>query len=511
LLAEHDLPGLAIGVCNASGALWTSGFGSTRAAGGEPITARTMFSVQSCSKMYTATAVMVAVQEGLVELDVPITAYLPEFTVHSRFEAAPERKITLRHLLSHTAAFTHEAPVGSNFLVGRASFEAHCQSISDTWLRFPVGHHHEYSNLGFDLAGYILHRASGLPFHELMRRALLEPLGLRRTTFDQKAISREPDRAVGHDRQRTRLPLRVPMLAAGGLYTSIDDACRFVQLHLARGESLLNPASVAEMHSIPFSRPDQELGYALGVASYRWSGVLVRGHGGGGFGFLSDAYWAPSADVGVVILTNSTDHPLQGKLAREVLLDLVGTAPEPARQLPAPVAASPEELRLIAGEYVGRSGSLTLVAEDSTLFLVGREKHAVRVVAPDQVALEEGPHDRFRLLPGERDRPKYLQRVQDGLVWYRNDAPEPAAAAALPADARWEGDYVLKASGVDLRRVRLRSDNGVMLLEVPGESSLRLEQYAPGLFFSSTGEALDLTRIPLTYANIPLVSRRERT
>jgi CubicO group peptidase (beta-lactamase class C family) len=61
------------------------------------------------SKSFTAAAVMLAVQEGLVELDSPISEYLPEFRVNSIFEARPQYKITLRHLLSHTAGFTHDA------------------------------------------------------------------------------------------------------------------------------------------------------------------------------------------------------------------------------------------------------------------------------------------------------------------------------------------------------------------------------------------------------------------
>ena len=58
---------------------------------------------------------MIAVQEGLVSLDTPIVCYIKDFSVNSKFEEEPEKKITLRHLLSHRAGFTHEAPIGNNY------------------------------------------------------------------------------------------------------------------------------------------------------------------------------------------------------------------------------------------------------------------------------------------------------------------------------------------------------------------------------------------------------------
>ena len=88
-------------------------------------------------------------------------------------------------LLSHTAGFTHEAPVGNNNELDPGEFDAHVRSISDTWLRFPVGTGYAYSNLGIDLAGYILERVEGKPFAEVMRDSLLEPLGMDRSTFDR--------------------------------------------------------------------------------------------------------------------------------------------------------------------------------------------------------------------------------------------------------------------------------------------------------------------------------------
>ena len=73
------------------------------------------------------------------------------------------------------AGFTHEAPVGNNYEPASPGFEAHVRSISETWLRFPVGDRYRYSNLGFDLAGYILEQKAGIGYAEWLRRKLFEP------------------------------------------------------------------------------------------------------------------------------------------------------------------------------------------------------------------------------------------------------------------------------------------------------------------------------------------------
>ena len=203
-MAREHVPGLAVVVVDGDRVLWQEGFGSTDS-DGAAITVDTIFSAQSTSKTFTATAVMLAVQAGLVDLDVPITTYLPDFTVHSAFEPHPERRITLRMLLSHTAGFTHEAPLGNNYDPEPGAFDAHVRSISATWLRFPVGTGYAYSNLGIDLAGHILEVVLGKPFPVLMRDLLLAPLGMDHSTFDRARVQRH-----GEPRRR---PLRAGVTA----------------------------------------------------------------------------------------------------------------------------------------------------------------------------------------------------------------------------------------------------------------------------------------------------------
>jgi CubicO group peptidase (beta-lactamase class C family) len=330
LMAEQGIPGLSVAVVGGDRAVWIQGFGHIDGPDSPPVGPDTIFSVQSTSKLFTATAVMRAVQDGLVSLDEPITKYLPDFTVHSVFEPHPEQKITLRMLLSCTAGFTHEAPVGNNYVLDPGDFDAHVKSISDTWLRFPVGSGYAYSNLGFDLAGAVLEKVYGKPFAAVMDDVLLGPVGMTHSTFDRTRIAATADRAIGHAQGMPNWRLDVPMTGAGGLYTSANDLARFLAFEIGDGtvggRSILSSALLADQRTVPAPAAGPGAGYALGVAKTRWRAERyqdIYNHGGGGFGFLSDFWFVPSVGIGVAILTNSSDHTLQGDLAIQILRGFV--------------------------------------------------------------------------------------------------------------------------------------------------------------------------------------------
>ena len=188
-MKDERVPGMAIVVVDDQNVLWQEGFGYTDTDRAMAVTPDTPFSIQSMSKSFTALAVLMAVQDGLLDLDTPLSTYLPDFRVNSIFEPDAADKITLRHLLSHTAGFTHEAPVGNNYVIAPSTFESHVASIQDTWLRYPVGQRYAYSNLGIDMAAYILQEQSGVPFAEYARQRIFEPLGMTHSTFDIAEIA----------------------------------------------------------------------------------------------------------------------------------------------------------------------------------------------------------------------------------------------------------------------------------------------------------------------------------
>ncbi len=305
-MGKNGIPGLSIVLVDGNGAIWEDGFGWADGEGGCPVTPDTRFSIQSMSKTFTAVAVLAAVRDGLLDLDAPISRYLPGFRVQSIFEERPADRITLRHLLTHTAGFAHEAPLGNNYTPDEPGFDDHVASIQDTWLRFKVGEREEYSNLGMDLAAYILEKARGLPIQRIMWETVLQPLGMDRSTETMDVVDGDPARAIGHGKGVEKMRSVVPMTGAGGVWTTAHDLGIFLRFMLGAGKDggILSPALFREQ-----STTANGGSYGLGIAFDRLpSRDLYLVHGGGGFGFLACMAWYPTHEVGIAVLTNSADH-----------------------------------------------------------------------------------------------------------------------------------------------------------------------------------------------------------
>ncbi|PHQ80376.1 MAG: hypothetical protein COB66_04925, partial [Coxiella sp. (in: Bacteria)] len=155
LLAKDNISGAAIALVDKKGIIWAQGFGGKGDKGGNAIGVKTLFSIESQTKMFTTLGVLRAVQKGELSLNKPIVRYLPRLKVYSVFQTNPGNLITLKELLSHSAGFAHEAPIGNNF-GSNANFQTHMNSIlAGTWLQFPAGTGYNYSNVGIDLAGFL--------------------------------------------------------------------------------------------------------------------------------------------------------------------------------------------------------------------------------------------------------------------------------------------------------------------------------------------------------------------
>lgn len=322
LMKRGKIPGCAIALVDRQGIIWNEGFGTTDYKGKIPVTPDTLFHLGSITKTFTATAILLAVQDGLLDLDEPITTYLPDFEVYSRYEAFPEQKITLRHLLSHCAGIPHETS-GCNMLEINDSFEDRVRSLYGTWLKCPVGEGYSYSGAGYDLAAYVLQEVSNISFQHYMTERVFHSLGLCHSTIDHNNIHDSANLAIGHTIGISENPPAHGLLGAGGIWMSASDLAHFTRLLMNRGtfegKRLLDESLIDAMltpHAVAYEE-DQWL-YSLGMMlnkkqiGKKYVRILQHGSGGGGYSTLYEFY--PEYGIGAVVLTNRLPHSVLSDL-----------------------------------------------------------------------------------------------------------------------------------------------------------------------------------------------------
>jgi CubicO group peptidase (beta-lactamase class C family) len=522
-VVSKDVPGAAAVVVHKDQIVWRFVYGVTSRSDSTAVTAQTIFSLQSASKCVTALGVLKAVDQGILSLDEPISSYVPDFRINSRFRGVPAQQITLRRLLSHHAGLPHEAPVGSNYDASPCTFEEHIASISSVWLQYPVGYRFSYSNLGFDLAGYIVQKQSGVAFADYMKRELLDPIGMSDSSFDMEQIIARADRAIGHWSNEgepvTPIPVYIPMVAAGGLYVSIDDVARLLSFLLndgrVGGRQLIDASLIRDMRTIAFPWPDQRTGYGLGIARDEAGGTYVLHHSGGGYGFTARLLLYPEFDIGFAILLNRGGLSTSG--IQNVLTGIVEShagegSQTIAEDLP-PLPANDERRFEMAGVYPGLG---TIRTEDSPPRLRFNDTTAVNLVLYEEdgqllARLENAPQYEIRYLDWTTDETRSiavldretgnityhdLERVRpDGDRLNPSVEPEWAKYAGVYESAEWKGRGPRETFA-------LAVESGYLTI-----NGRRCHEYKRGLFFSFDGQALDLRTQPPTYGNRPLTRR----
>jgi CubicO group peptidase (beta-lactamase class C family) len=516
---EIYLPGMAITLVSRDEILWADGFGYSDKLRKEKVDSNTMFGILSVSKTITVTGLMMAVQEGLVDLDVPIKTYLPSFHVQTRYSEDPMSAITMRHLLSMTSGLTHDAPVGNNADPSGASYEDHIRSICQTWLRFRTGERAEYSNLGIELAAHILETIIRKPFTEYISAKVFNPLGMTRSTYDLQRIRKDENRATGNNRNFESVPLENPMLAPGGIYSSITDMARFMQFHLncgkVEGTAIITEQILKQMHTIPFAMKEQITGYGQGlwIRYYHLGGQEVRclEHGGGGFGFRCQMKWLPDLGYGVMVMTNSQDHDnvsenmVEGILQKIITL-LTGKSDQGpsdwlTRHMPPRTVDHSYLPTGFEGRYNGTNDDMVfLVKEGRFGYASGSSFVPVTPISPYEYASR---NYLYRFVCDATGRPTSVVRPYDGMAWMMGSNKNELRGPNRNEWQNYLGTYVRRRFGVSERFYVVSSRNGWLHFEGGGQDFL-LTEHLPGLFFTPDGEAIDFRSSRSSFRNIKL-------
>jgi CubicO group peptidase (beta-lactamase class C family) len=521
-IKQRETPGVAVAVVDDKAVLWREVYGTTSRAKDKPVTPRTLFSIQSMSKSFAALGVLMAVQDGLLDLDAPITDYLPDFSVRSRYEERPERKMTLRHLLSHRAGFTHEAPVGGNYDSRPTTFSEHVLSISDTWLRYPVGYRYSYSNMGIDLAGYILERKSGMPFAAYIREKVLIPLGMNDSTLDTATILKAEDRALGHLAPSVTvaggIPVEVAMIPSGGVYTNVLDMARYLMFHINEGRvdgrPLLRDDLMRAMHTVAFPEAHARFGYGLGIIIDHYGPEVYYTHGGGGYGFGSYMIMFTGLKLGIVYMTNS-EYGGQGVAwLSDIVRDLIAKSAgppdseleRPTVDIRSPLSSGDARIQGLVGEY----GNNVIIGQRDGVFgiALGKEFHPLSFYEDRGEAVGVfGKYSELRVKPPLLDQPGtlvHLNRLSGTVSYYDFHKPEKSDDRAGPDKPEWKPYLGVYRTLMWGRTFGFAATIGVAdgYLTFNG---MRCREHLPGLFFSFDGEALDFRGTIATFRNIFLI------
>ncbi|WP_370891050.1 serine hydrolase domain-containing protein [Janibacter sp. GXQ6167] len=403
---EGRVPGLAAAIARKGQIRWFRGIGSADLAHpGVTPDADTQYPVASNTKLFTAVVIMALRDEGRLDLDDPISRHLPGIA-HGH--------VTIRQLLSHISGMQRE-PVGE---VWRTLEMPDADALVSGWAEASqVGrphHHWHYSNLGYAMLGQVIERLDGQPWFTSVKRRILDPLGLTRTTLGPAGR-----RATGyHVPPWTDVPVPEPDLdlrataPAGALASTASDLATWGGFIANPSAEILHPDTLEEM-LVPQTMADPATwsqAWGLGFMLVRREDRLWVGHTGGFpgavTGFLTER---ASATTSIVLMNTSSPGLAQGPALVSAKLGTVAVEREPVvpepwipgTDVPAPAAEilghwwsegsefvfsvreGRLEARAIGAPATTPPSVFTLEAEDTWRTVSGREAGELLLVRRD--------------------------------------------------------------------------------------------------------------------------------
>jgi CubicO group peptidase (beta-lactamase class C family) len=301
-MRAFGVPGLAVAVTDRERTLWTAAYGLGDIAAAKPVGPETLFQIGSISKSVAVLAVLQQVDQGRLDLDAPVTDYLPWFRLRAGTEG-----VTLHRLLSHTAGLVPGMDATPSTL-GEALALARTEAAAGSGFR--------YSNAGYAVVGLVLEHATGLPVADALAQAVLAPAGMAssETVVTNALRSRS---AVGYEPLDDSIPWRpgLPLApapwaetdsAAGSISSTAGDMAAYARLLLRRGRGVVSDESFTRMITSASDPDEKGWGYGYGMAVQPAARLLI-GHNGSSPGFTASLDVDMTAGLGVIVLCNLTD------------------------------------------------------------------------------------------------------------------------------------------------------------------------------------------------------------
>lgn len=358
---RYHLPSVAVSLIADQETIWQETLGVANIEEDSPAEPDTVYKLWSIAKVFTAFETMRLVDEGLVDLDTPITEYLPYFAIHSRF--TDSEPLTIRRILTHRSGLPRNGCHWVDFCLD--ALPALVASLEDCYLAYPVGYRYKYSNIGFDVLGYIIQEMRATLFPDYMRENMLLPIGMDNSTFIRSQIPAQLEIAVGYEyydgKYYPYAQNDIVNFPSGNLYSTIEDMGQFIKFIFRGGETggeqIINPKILESMFvNQPSSARDPQLmGLGWKTAYVLGSERLIWHDGGPSEGIGALVAMLPERKLGVILFANGTTF--DGNVSVTLALDMLELMLETKHG----VITTPEETQEIAEiedaileEYVGK-------------------------------------------------------------------------------------------------------------------------------------------------------------
>jgi len=326
-------PGLAVTIVRDGKLVVAKGYGVRELGKSERVDENTMFDIASLSKSFTAAAIATLVDDGTIRWDDPVRRWLPQVEFGDSCRTA---SVTIRDLLSHR---TGVEPGNFMFRISNYSTAEVLRRIRYLKEREPFRTGMVYNNVTFTAAGEAAAVAAKMPFSDLVRARIVEPLGMRDSTVGIEhtlaANHASPHALVGGVHQAIRNKKAMNILPANAVNSTAKDIARWLLFHLGdgtwEGKRIVSSEAMREMHSpqtiIPTTPEMREArgvhffaGYGLGWQVMDFRGHPMLWHSGSADGMPVYMAILPADKIGVAVMTNSWEAgTLHGALASRIL------------------------------------------------------------------------------------------------------------------------------------------------------------------------------------------------
>ncbi len=347
-IAAWEVPGLGLGVAKDGKVLLSTGYG-IRNEQGDKWDGETLFLIGSCSKAFTATCALILCERGQLDLDKPITQYLPEFRLMDEYA---EKHVTTRDLLCHRSGLPRHEYAWYRADFTRAEL-VHNLRYHKPNLQLRQGF--QYNNLGFVTVGYLIERITGKTWEAFVEEEIFRPLGMTRTTCFTDVAVKDGNVACGfarpelysfHGMERipfyrthvedAKMGVGAPYGPAGSILSCASDMLKWGMFQLSDGTlpdgtKLLSKESMTLLHTPHIHRGGalEKDGvsfnmYALGWGTYSYHGHRVLHHNGGIDGSTTGFYLVPDANLAVIANVNMDTNLFSEAAASDVVDAILG-------------------------------------------------------------------------------------------------------------------------------------------------------------------------------------------